>query len=224
MARRVGSWWIKDGIDGRRIEAQGFGSLLDGLSQFTWTEDHGDAGVVERDFVDTANHAERSDEVDALMMSSHGSASSFSVSDGSVSTGDTVDFGKSDLEVFASHACDLLEHTAGNSVGRWIPAFERLHYMFGFHNSSYSGGGQDPRGELFAAYSAWLQYQFFGLFDMPMREAWAEANEIVEGANVQWAYLRATSPTANTYQERLREAEPSDPSANRSFFTARGTC
>ena len=26
MARTIGSWWIKDGIDGRRIEAQGFAS------------------------------------------------------------------------------------------------------------------------------------------------------------------------------------------------------
>ena len=39
-----------------------------------------------------------------------------------------------------------------NSVGRWIPAFERLHYMCGFHTSSYSGGGQNPRGTYFAAY------------------------------------------------------------------------
>ena len=41
MARTLGSWWIKDGIDGRRIEAQGFASLLDGLSGYDWTEDHG---------------------------------------------------------------------------------------------------------------------------------------------------------------------------------------
>jgi hypothetical protein len=24
MAREIGTWWIKDGIDGRRIEATGF--------------------------------------------------------------------------------------------------------------------------------------------------------------------------------------------------------
>ncbi|MGH9283172.1 MAG: DUF6345 domain-containing protein, partial [Acidimicrobiales bacterium] len=154
MARNVGSWWIKDGIDGRRVEAQGFASLLSGLSQFDWTQDHGDSGVIEQDFVTTANWTERSDEVDAIMMSSHGSPSSFSVSDGSVSTSDAVDFGKNDLEVFATHACALLEHTSSNSVGRWIPAFEKLHYMCGFHNSSYSGGGQDSRGFWFAFYGA----------------------------------------------------------------------
>lgn len=224
MARTVGSWWIKDGIDGRRIEAQGFASLLGGLSQFDWTQDHGDSGVVEKDFVTTANWTERTDQVDAIMMSSHGSPNSFSVWDGNVSTADAVDFGKNDLEVFATHACALLEHTSSNSVGRWIPAFERLHYMCGFHNSSYSGGGQDSRGWWFAFYGAWAHYSLFGWWDMPLREAWAEANEIVEGSGVQWAYLRATSDAAPTYNEKLRGSEPTDPTSGRSFWTARGSC
>lgn len=224
MARNVGSWWIKDGIDGRRKEAQGFPSLLSGLSQFAWTQDHGDSGVVEKDFVATPNWSERSDQVDALMMSSHGSPNGFSVSDGSVTTADAVDFGKSDLEIFATHACALLEHTSSNSVGRWIPAFQRLHFMLGFHNSSYSGGGQDARGFWFAFYGAWAYYAYFGFWDMPLREAWAEANEIVEGSKVQWAYLRATSSAAPTYNERLRGSEPTDPTSGRSFWTARGTC
>lgn len=223
MARTIGSWWIKDGIDGRRKEAQGFGSILDGLSAFDWTQDHGDSGVKEKDFVDTANYTELSDQVDAIMMSSHGWTGGFATSDGNVTTGDAVDFGKNDLEVFASHACNLLEHTSSNSVGRWIPAFERLHYMFGFHTSSYSGGGQDPRGTYFGMYGAWLR-ETFGWWDMPMREAWAEANEAVEGSNVQWAYLRATSDAAPTYNERLTGGEPADPTSGRTFWTARGTC
>ena len=32
MAREIGTWWIKDGIDGRRKEAQGFGEVLDIVS------------------------------------------------------------------------------------------------------------------------------------------------------------------------------------------------
>jgi len=63
MARRVGSWWIKDGIDGRRIEAQGFASLVGSIPGFAWTEDHGDAGVVAKDFVETAKYIEQVDEV-----------------------------------------------------------------------------------------------------------------------------------------------------------------
>ena len=230
MARRIGSWWIKDGIDGRRIEAQGFGSLLNGLSGFSWTEDHGDNNVLEKDFVETANYAERVDNVDAVMMSSHGNPNSFSVSDGSVSTSDTVRFGKSDLEIFATHACKLLEHTSSNSVGRWIGAFERLHYMCGFHNSSYSGGGQNARGSNFAMYGAYLYYATGGLFPQyTVRGAWKKANVLVEGSNVEWAYLRCTGNTssgasASTYNEKLTKSEPNDPTHNRSFWTAHGPC
>jgi len=72
MARNIGSWWIKDGIDGRRIEAQGFASTLDAVAGFDWTEDHGDSDVLEKDFVETANYTERVDNVDAVQMSSHG--------------------------------------------------------------------------------------------------------------------------------------------------------
>lgn len=230
MARRLGSWWIKDGIDGRREEAQGFASLLDNLSGFSWTQDHGDNNVLEKDFVETPNYSEKVDQVDAVMMSSHGNPNSFSVSDGSVSTSDTVRFGKGDLEVFATHACKLLEHTASNSVGRWINAFERLHYMFGFHTSSYSGGGQNARGMYFAMYAAYIYYITWGLLcSYTLRDAWKRANILVEGSDVQWAYLRCTGTTsngtpANTYNEKLRVAEPNDPTHNRSFWTARGTC
>jgi hypothetical protein len=230
MARNLGSWWIKDGIDGRRLEAQGFCSLLDPISGFVWTQDHGDNNVIEKDFVETANYTEKVDQVDAVMMSSHGNANGFSVSDGSVTTSDTVRFGKNDLEIFATHACDLLEHTDTNSVGRWIPAFDRLHYMFGFHNSSYSGGGQDGRGTYFAFYAAYLHYVFGDLFGtFTLRDAWRLANTAVEGSDVTWAYLRCTGTTAsgasaNTYNETLRTSEPNDPTNNRSFWTARGSC
>lgn len=232
MVRRIGTWWIKDGIDGRRIEAQGFGETLENLSGFDWTQDHGDSGVLEKDFVETANYSEKVDQVDAVMMSSHGNPNEFWVWNGTVSTSDTIKFGKGDLEIFATHACKLLEHTTSNSVGRWIPAFERLHYMFGFHTSSWSGGSQNPRGAYFAMYAAYLYYllnPFFGDFSHTLRYAWKKANTLVEGSNVKWAYLRCTGTdsqgnSANTYNEKLRTSETTDPTHNRSFWTAKGTC
>ncbi|MCB0910435.1 MAG: hypothetical protein KDB60_02325 [Propionibacteriaceae bacterium] len=227
MAKYVGSWWIKDGIDGRRLEAEKFASTLAGLSQFDWTQNHGDAGVVQQDFVTTPSTTQRTDSVDALQMSSHGWTDGFLVWGDDVRTSDSIDFGKSDLEFFATHACDLLEHTTAHPVWRWIPAFERLHYMLGFFNSSYSGGGQNDRGYYFALYAAYFYYwSFSGLFsvDIPIREAWAEANEIVESSSVKWAYLRAGTASAPTYNERLRLAEATDPVAPRTFYTASGTC
>ena len=230
MARELGSWWIKDGLDGRRKEAQYFASLLSPLSGFSWAEDHGDSNVLEKDFVETSGYTEKVDTVDAVMMSSHGNPNSFSVSDGSVSTSDTIRFGKGDLEIFATHACKLLEHTSSNSVGRWIPAFERLHYMFGFYNSSYSGGAQDNRGLYFAYYAAFLYYITGGLIgNYTLRYAWKKANILVESSSVKWAYLRCTGKTsggssANTYNEKLRSGETNDPTTDRSFWTASGNC
>lgn len=224
MARRLGSWWIKDGIDGRRIEAQGFASLLGSLPGYDWTEDHGDSNVLEKDFVETASYTEKIDKVDAVMMSSHGNTNAFSVSNGSVSTSDTVRFGKGDLEIFATHACKLLEHSSSNSVGRWIPAFDRLHYMFGFHNSSYSGGGQNARGTWFAIYAAWYHAVIPWMPQYTVRESWKKANVMVEGSQVEWAYLRATGTGANTYNEVLGIGETADPTTNRSFWTSHGPC
>ena len=224
MARTIGSWWIKDGIDGRRIEAQGFASLLDTLPGYDWTVDRGDSQVIEKDFVETANYTEKVDTVDALQMSSHGSPSGFSVWGGSVSTSDTIDFGKGDLEVFASHACKVLEHTAANSVNRWFHAFARLHYWCGFHTNSYSGGGQTARGQYFAMYAAWYHAVIPWMAQYPIRDAWKYANIAVEGSNVEWAYLRATGAGADTYNELLTPSEPSDPTVNRTFWTNRGTC
>ena len=224
MARTIGSWWIKDGIDGRRIEAQGFASTLAAIPGFAWTEDHGDSDVLEKDFVETANYTERVDNVDAVQMSSHGSQDSFSVSNGSVSTSDTIRFGKSDLEIFATHACKLLEHSAAHNVGRWCGAFDRLHYMCGFHNSSYSGGGQNPRGTYFAMYAAYLHAVIPWMPQYPVREAWKLANVAVESSDVEWAYLRCTGAGADTYNELLTSSEPADPTSERSFWTAHGSC
>jgi hypothetical protein len=51
----------------------------------------------------------------------------------------------------------------------------------------------------------------------------------VEGSNVEWAYLRCTGKTsggnsADTYNEKLTKTEPSDPTHDRSFWTAHGPC
>ena len=224
MARTIGSWWIKSGIDGRRIEAQGFAAMLDSIPGFDWTEDHGDSAVLERDFVETANYTEKIDNVDAVQMSSHGNPDAFSVSNGSVSTSDTIRFGKGDLEIFATHACHLLENSTAHPIGRWCGAFDRLHYMCGFHTSSYSGGGQSPRGQYFAMYAAWLHAVIPFNPQYTVREAWKMANVMVESSDVEWAYLRCTGSGADTYNEKLTSGEPADPTANRSFWSNHGSC
>jgi hypothetical protein len=232
MAKRVGTWWIRDGLDARREEARGFGEVLSALSTFDWTQDHGDANVLKKDFVETPSYSEKVDRVDLLFMCTHGSEAghAFLTYDGRVRTSDEIDWGKWDLEYFATHACRLLYHSSSNSVGRWIPAFKRLHYMFGFHTPSFSGTAQKKRGSKFALYAAF--HLFFPIPWFPsytLRAAWKKANVEVEGSGVEWAYLRANGETssgqpANTYNEKLQVGEPRDPTKNRTFWTARGTC
>lgn len=101
---------------------------------------------------------------------------------------------------------------------------ERPHYTFGFSNPCPTGDGPDRRATLFGAYAAGLADTFSGLFDMPAREAWVEANEILEGPGIEWAYQRASSPTRNTYGARIRETEPTELGSDSTFFTARGSC
>ena len=240
MAKRVGTWWIRDGLNARREEARGFGETLSALSSFDWTEDHGDTNVLKKDFVETASYTEKIDRVDLMFMCSHGSYDPYDAStyghafcthDGTVHSSDDIDWGKSDLEIFSSHACRLLYHSASNSVGRWIPAFQRLHYMFGFHTVSYSGGDLEERGAKFALYAALdLFFPFVPFFpSYTLRAAWKKANVELEGSDVKWAYLRANGETssglpANTYNEKLEVGEPRDPTKNRTFWTAKGSC
>lgn len=73
-------------------------------------------------------------------------------------------------------------------------------------------------------YAAWLSSVLGGFFSYTLRDAWRFANILVEGSDVQWAYLRATSANAETYNERLNPSEPNDPFDKRTFWTARGSC
>jgi hypothetical protein len=242
MTKRVGTWWIKDGLDDRRKEAQGFGDVLDNLPDFSWTQDHGDSNVLKKDFVETAGYAEKIDEVDLMYMSSHGSydkddattwGHAFNVWGKTVRTSDDIEWGKSDLEFFSSHACRLLYHASFNSVGRWIPAFKRLHYMLGFHTPSHSGKNQKDRGKKFAMYAAWHLFFPSGILFFPssyvIRKAWKKACCETESSSVRWAYIRANGNTSggswvDTYNEKLEVSEPNDPTTNRQFWTANGSC
>lgn len=237
MAKNVGTWWIKSGLDDRRKEAQSFGEVLEILSSFNWTQDHGDSNVLKKDFVETPSYTEKVDQVDMMYMSSHGSydpddsstwGHAFCAWDGTIKTSNSIDWGKVDLEYFSSHACKLLYHSSSNSVGRWIPAFKRLHYMFGFHTVSHSGSSQKNRGGKFAMSMAWhLLFPFGG--PNKLRTAWKKACIETEGSSVKWAYLRANGKTSggvwvNTYNEILETGEPNDPITDRAFYTSKGSC
>lgn len=59
------------------------------------------------------------------------------------------------------------------------------------------------RSDLFDAFASRLAELVGGLFEMPAQQAWAEANEIVEGTGIDWVFRRDEGATV---------------------FTARGSC
>ena len=90
----------------------------------------------------------------------------------------------------------------------------RAHYRLDCYPCPADGGGQNVRDAIFTRYAG----GFAGLFDMPLREAWVEANELVEDSDVEWAYLR----TGDSYAERLGDGKPA--ASGRISFAAHGSC
>lgn len=241
MTVHVGTWWIRSGDDDRRDEGQGFGSALNNIAGFEWKYDFGDSEVVRKDFVETADYAEKVDRVDIMFMCSHGKydpdvsstwGHAFATSDKKVTVSDALPWGKVDLEVFSSHACKLLYHSSKNEVWRWIPAFQNLHHMFGFHTVSHSGKDMRDRGKLFAINAAGhIAMAQIGIPwpGMSIHEAWQKANIECEDSDVKWAHLRTSGDTSagvfySTYNEQLQLSEPSDPISNRTFVYGNGHC
>jgi hypothetical protein len=69
---------------------------------------------------------------------------------------------------------------------------------FSLAPAASSGGGAEWRSDLFDAFATRLAELFGGLFDMPAQQAWAEANEIVEGAGIDWVFRRDEGETVYT--------------------------
>ena len=231
----VGCWWIRDGLNSRRREARRFGERLERRPGVAWEQDHGDAAVVRSHFLEAAGTDEHVDRVDFMYLCTHGDydpanestyGRGFTCWDGVVRCTDHIKWGNFDLEFFSAHSCRLLYHSATNSVGRWVPAFGRLHFMFGFHTISTSGGGAAYRGKKFARYSS---RHLDGYTAYTMRRAWRRACVETESHSKEWAYLRANGNSpggvwVNTYDEVLSTSEPSDPTTDRTFFRNRGNC
>lgn len=231
----IGCWWIRDGLNARRREARRFAERLDERPDVRWEQDHGDEEVLRSHFLSAATDDEVVDRVDFMYMCSHGDfdpddestfGRGFRCYDGGVYCDDDISWGDYDLEFFSSHACRLLYHSPTNSVGRWARAFARLHYMFGFHTRSTSGGMAAYRGKKFARYSS---RHLDGYDAFSLRRSWRRACIETEGSSKEWAYLRANGETSggewvDTYGEVLSTSEPRDPTRAREFWTAHGEC
>jgi hypothetical protein len=100
---------------------------------------------------------------------------------------------QADLEWIVLDACQTLAHTASgvDVFARWDQAFDGLHYVLGFHTTC---SDDKNRGKKFAQKmkQGWS-----------VRDAWIYATQHTEGNSKWGAYLRADSPSSNTYNDHL---------------------
>ena len=77
-------------------------------------------------------------------------------------------------------------------------------------------------------YAAWLHAVIPWFPQYTLSESWKKANILVEGSDVEWAYLRCTGKDARTpptpTTRRLDPGRAARPDDNRSFWTAHGSC
>ncbi len=92
----------------------------------------------------------------------------------------------------------LVDMAARVTLSDFAVCEERPPYTFGLYPAGSSGAGSEWRSDLFDAFAARLAELFGGLFNMPAEEAWAEANEIVEGSGIDWGFERRDGATTVT--------------------------
>jgi hypothetical protein len=124
-----------------------------------------------------------------------------------------VRWGDRNLEWIAFDACELLQRAG--VFGRWgWPVFKGLHYVLGFHTTC---SDEANRGRYFAEYlnDGWT-----------VRNAWIKACQLTEGSTVEWAYLRAGTSSADTYNDHWHGKGYTSPDPLNPTYLAygRGSC
>jgi hypothetical protein len=202
--------------------AKGFYNTLQGVKQFQWSDDW----AWDQDFEESQTGTPQAggdqywaDNVDICFFSGHGSPNGplFGVTaydDGQTKPTESR-LGNRQLEWVIFDACQVLQYDNGAVFNRWgWSVFKGLHYILGFHTTT---GDSATRGQKFAEKlnAGWT-----------VRTAWIRACEETEGSGTQWAYLRANSSVANTYDDHWwgKGSVSADPANPTSLAYLRGTC
>ena len=113
-------------------------------------------------------------------------------------------WGDQNLEWIVLDVCSALARQSDGSdveyslCSRWANAcvMDGLHYILGFRTAAHD---DCDRGQFFAEYLTGARDGT----NYTVREAWRKATEDSEGFGVEGAYLRATSPGADTYNDHI---------------------
>ena len=177
--------------------ARGFYYTLHGIREFQWQNDW----AWDQDFEEKYAGAPTAgtdqfyaDNVDICFFSGHGSPSAALFGVTQYDDGDAkhteLRLGNRQLEWIIFDACEVLRFDNWAVFSRWgWPVFKGLHYILGFHTIT---NDRTSRGRKFAERlnSGWRT-----------RTAWIRACEETEGSSVRWAYLRAGTSNANTFND-----------------------
>jgi Family of unknown function (DUF6345) len=137
------------------------------------------ADAWESDFHDAAtggNDSSYIDNVDAGWYTGHGSPSGFTFKTNHASTKigpAQIRWGNRELEWMQLESCKVLKDTTGTNdfFARWVPTFDGLHMLNGFHtNAQCVGGGT---GRAFAEYLFSSNELFASRPALKVRQAWA---------------------------------------------------
>lgn len=226
----IGIEWVKNyhgrnnDLANTQIQAEGFLNILAGTRKFNlgddlaWDRDWEQQGVGSP--AQGTDHV-WADTVHIAFFSGHGGPGGFQFGiadrDDGVAKPSELQWGNANLNWAALDACNVL--AAEGVFDRWRPAFKGLHYVLGWHTTA---GDETLRGVYFA------QHLNEGL---RVRDAWIKAAQETEGADREWAYVRADNQSGtNTYDDqwpaagtnRFVSADPATPP--RTFTYCKGAC
>jgi hypothetical protein len=151
----------------------------------------------ERDFKEggTGLDHQMTDNVDLTFYMGHGYGGGFtfegSNDDGTLHYSDAVKaWGDIDLEWMALLSCSVMADTydGKSCVTRWGPAFDGLHLMLGFANTTYDQPG------FAAVFADWTLGRFHILPPVPIRSAWLLASDGVQPSSVVASVMGVIGP------------------------------
>ncbi len=215
-----GAEWIGTcaGLPGSSGNAGGFVSTMSGegyVKRFNW----GQNNAWEQDFKDPSfsggDDANWVDNADFVFYTGHANGNGFTFCNSShtdnVLTYRDALWGNVDMEWLTIAACGPLQDTSGGLRWwqRWGPAFDGLHLLLAYANSSLDN---TTEGRRLAQYMIGRRIFFVTLPPVPVRSAWILTAREVQLSRVTWAVMGVIGPSGlSNYNDYFHGKGPVGP-------------
>ncbi|NOY44715.1 MAG: hypothetical protein GXP50_04580 [Deltaproteobacteria bacterium] len=206
------------GLPGSAANASGFRNVLQGKNwtrRFYWAEN----SAWEQDFKDPSkpggDDSNWADNADWVFYTGHANGSGFSFCNNTHTDGflhyTDARWGNRDVEWITIAACGPLQETSGGKRWwqRWGPAFDGLHMIMAYANSSYDNSTE---GRLLAEWATGKSFGFFTFPPLPVRAAWIQTAKQVQPSKVTWAVMGVIGRNGmSNYNDYVHGAGPVGP-------------